>query len=104
MSTSNDAPALAAEGGPAASAEQRAAALNTAVAANVATGWTVQFASPDQVVLTKVARMGWFFNTVLVILTAGLWLIYVIYRALNRKVDRLVLTVDARARVRVTRR
>ncbi len=44
--------------------------------------------------MTKLVRMGWFWNTVLVIVTGGLWLIYLIYRALNRKRATVVLTVD----------
>ena len=35
----------------------------------------------------------------LVLLTGGLWLIYIVYRALNRKVQTVVITVDASGRI-----
>ncbi len=65
-----------------------------------ADGWTVQTVSSGQAVLSKVRRMGWFWNTIGVLITAGFWLIYVIYRALNRKRDTLIITVDAYGQVR----
>lgn len=74
--------------------------LNQAVAKYARDGYTVQTNSNFQAVLTKNRRIGWFWNTVLVILTAGLWLIYVIYRALNRKSDTVVLTVDQYGKLR----
>lgn len=82
-----------------ASEAQKAASLNQEVAHYARLGWTVQHASPTQVVLSRVARMGWFWNLILVLLTAGLWLIYVIYRALNRKAQSMTLTVDDFGRV-----
>lgn len=79
---------------------QRGAVLNAEVARLARDGYTVESNANMQAVLVKVRRMGWFWNTVLVIVTAGLWLIYVIYRALNRKKDTVILTVDQYGNVR----
>ncbi len=83
------------------SADARTQILNAEVAKHAQRGWTVQTVNVDQAVLSKTRRMGWFWNLILVLLTGGLWLIYVIYRALNRKVDTLIITVDAQGRVRI---
>lgn len=80
--------------------EARAQILNAEVARYAQSGWTVQSVNAGQAVLSKLRRMGWFWNTVGVFITAGLWLIYVIYRALNRKRDTLIITVDAYGQVR----
>jgi hypothetical protein len=80
--------------------EARAQILNGEIARYVQQGWSVQNVGPGQAVLSKVRRMGWFWNTIGVLITAGLWLIYVIYRALNRKRDTLVVTVDSYGQVR----
>ncbi|WP_308798908.1 hypothetical protein [Agromyces silvae] len=82
------------------SEEARAQVLNAEVARYAQQGWTVQAVSAGQAVVSKVRRMGWFWNTIGVLFTAGLWLIYVIYRALNRKRDTVVITVDAYGQVR----
>lgn len=76
------------------------AVLNAEVAKLARSGWQVQSNVGGQAVLVKQRRMGWFWNTVLTLLTAGLWLIYVIYRALNRKADTIVLTVDQYGKLR----
>jgi hypothetical protein len=73
---------------------QRADILSREVAKYVRSGWATESVSNTQAVLVKVKRIGWFFNLILVLITAGLWLIYVIYRALNRKSTRLVLFVN----------
>lgn len=44
-------------------------------------------------------RIGWFFNILLSIITGGLWLIVVIYKLVNRKTDRVVLTVSEDGKV-----
>ncbi|WP_442574166.1 hypothetical protein ACSBPH_09835 [Microbacterium sp. F51-2R] len=77
----------------------RASALNAEVARYARDGYTVESNADGQAVLAKVRRMGWFWNTVLVLLTGGLWLIYVIYRALNRKKEIVILSVDSNGRV-----
>lgn len=38
--------------------------------------------------------IGWFWNTIALV-TAGLWLIVVIVRVVNRKVETRIVTVDA---------
>lgn len=73
--------------------------LNEEVAKYVSRGYTVQSVGAGQAVLSKNKRIGWFWNTLLVLLTAGLWLIYVIYKALNRKQSTVIVTVDAYGKV-----
>lgn len=80
--------------------DSRAQVLNAEVARYAKRGWTVQTVNAGQAVLSKVRRMGWFWNLILVLLTGGLWLIYVVYRALNRKFDTLIITVDQYGTVR----
>lgn len=78
--------------------EQR---LNEEIAKHVAHGYTVQSKMSGTAVLSRNKRMGWFWNTVLVLLTAGLWLIYVIYRALNRKTEVIQINVDVYGKVHI---
>ena len=81
------------------SEEARARILNSEVANYSRQGWTVETAAAGQAVLSKNKRIGWFWNLILVILTGGLWLIYIVYRALNRKKLTTILTVDQYGRV-----
>ena len=80
--------------------DTRSQILNAEVAKYAKRGWTVETASGGQAVLSKNKRIGWFWNLILVILTGGLWLIYVIYRALNRKKLTAIITVDQYGNVR----
>ena len=75
--------------------EQQAASLNAEVARLAAQGWTVGSVSAGQGILQRKKRIGWFWNTVLTLLTGGLWLIVVIVRVVNRKIETRVVTVDA---------
>ena len=68
--------------------------LDQAVAGYVAKGWAVESRTDTQAVLTKRSKIGWFWNIVLSILTGGLWLLVVLYKVLNRKTERKVITVD----------
>lgn len=68
--------------------------LDQAVAKYVSQGWAVESRTETQAVLTKKSRIGFFWNVVLSILTGGLWLIVVLYKLINRKTRRKVLTVD----------
>ncbi|HEY9324225.1 MAG TPA: hypothetical protein VIP50_04775 [Agromyces sp.] len=95
MSTPNPSPAALSD-------ESRAQLLNAEVAKYAQRGWTVQSVAAGQAVVSKNKRIGWFWNLILVVLTGGLWLIYVVYRALNRKVQTVVLTVDPAGRIRTT--
>lgn len=72
----------------------RMARLNGEVANYARNGWQVQSVTPGQAVLSYQVRMGWFWNLILCVITGGLWLIYVIYRALNRKTRTMIITVD----------
>lgn len=82
-------------------AEGRDQILNAEVAKYVGRGYSVQSVAQGQAVLSKNKRMGWFWNTVLVLLTGGLWFIYIIYRALNRKNETVIITVDVFGKVRI---
>lgn len=79
--------------------EARAQILNAEVAKYASNGYTVQTTGAGQAVLTKNRRIGWFWNTILTLLTAGLWLIVIIYRALNRKTNTVIIQVDAYGKV-----
>lgn len=81
--------------------EARDQILNAEIAKYVARGYSVQSKTTGHAVLSKNKRMGWFWNTVLAIVTAGIWLIWVIYRALNRKTEVLQISVDVTGKVRV---
>ncbi|MFN3865932.1 MAG: hypothetical protein ACK4MD_04370 [Demequina sp.] len=76
------------------------AAMDAEVARYVARGYGVESRTRSQVVLVRTRRMGWFWNSILVLVTGGLWLIYVVYRLANRKVDRVVLTSSGRGSFR----
>lgn len=73
---------------------ERDAHLNAAVMQWTVQGWQVQLVSNGSASLTRRRRIGWFWNTIGVIITAGLWLIYVIYRVVNPTVETAILTVD----------
>lgn len=77
-----------------------ASGLDVEVARWVAQGYAVESRTESQAVLVKRRRIGWFWNTVLTLLTGGLWLIYVVYRLVNRGADRVVLTIGADGKVR----
>lgn len=75
--------------------EQQSAILNAEVARLAARGWSVATVSGAQGILQRKKRIGWFWNTILTIVTAGLWLIVVIVRVVNRKIETRIVTVDA---------
>ncbi len=79
----------------------RLALLNAEVARWASKGWTVASVSGDQAIVQRPKRIGWFWNLVLTLLTAGLWLIVVIVRVVNRKIETRVITVDAAGNVTV---
>lgn len=95
MTNATPAPAGPAQLDPA----SRDAVLQAEVARAVRDGYTVQSVGAGQAVLTKAKRMGLLLNVLLLIVTGGLWVIYIIYRALNRKRRTLIITVDAYGRV-----
>lgn len=84
---------------PGLDADARAAILNAEVAKYARKGWTVSSVSPGQAVLTKTKRIGLIGNLLLVLITAGIWLIWVIYRALNRKSKTMIISVDAKGKI-----
>lgn len=80
--------------------DNRIALLDAEVSKAVRQGWQVQSRTDFQAILTKQKKIGLWLNLLLVIITGGLWLIYVIYRALNRKSDTRTITVDINGKVR----
>lgn len=66
--------------------------LDQKVAEHVAKGWAVESRTETQAVVTRKSRIGWFWNVVLSVVTGGLWLLVVLYKVINRKVERKVLT------------
>ncbi|AQX78796.1 hypothetical protein BWO91_01220 [Plantibacter flavus] len=83
--------------------EQLTAVLNAEVARYAARGWTVSSVQGQQAVLQRQKRIGWFWNLILTLLLGGLWLIVVIIRVVNRKVESLIVTVDAYGRISTRR-
>ena len=73
--------------------------LDQAVAEHVNKGWAVESRTETQAVVTRKSRIGWFWNIVLTVLTGGIWLLVVLYKVINRKVERKVLTVDQSGRL-----
>ncbi len=86
------------------STDQQQAILGAEVGRYVSDGWAVESVLGATATLTKNKRIGWFWNAILTLLTAGLWLIVVVYRVVNRKRYAIVLTVDPSGRVRRSNR
>jgi len=83
-----------------------ATALDLAVAEYVRKGYTVDDRQPAQVVLSrkkKVSALGLLLWVALAVCTVGLILIVPAVRLANRKRDVIVLTLDARGKVRVSK-
>lgn len=74
--------------------DQQTAALNAEVAKYAAKGWTVSNVTSAQAVLQRKKRIGWFWNIVLTVVTGGLWLIVIVVRLVNRKMETVILAVD----------
>ena len=83
-------------------AAQQSAILNAEVARLASQGWTVSSVSGGQGIVQRKKRIGWFWNTILVLITAGLWLIVVVVRVINRKIETRIVTVDQFGTVRVS--
>lgn len=76
--------------------------LNPYVTRYVSKGYEVTSRTSTQVVLAKPRKLGllwWIVNLILAGLTGGLWLIYVIYRVVNKGVRQVVLTLEDTGRV-----
>lgn len=73
--------------------------MDQAVAQHVSKGWSVESRTDTQAVLTRKPKIGWFWNIVLTVLTGGIWLVVVVFKLINRKVERRVLTVDQSGRL-----
>lgn len=85
---------------PGLSDESRAARLNAEVASYASKGWTVSSVTPGQAVLQRKKKIGFLINLILSVLTGGLWLIVVLVRVVNRKIESIILTVDVHGNVR----
>jgi hypothetical protein len=79
--------------------EARTEILNVEVARYASKGWTVNSVQGSQAVLSRKKRIGFWWNALFALITGGLWLIVVLVRVVNRKVENLVINVDANGRV-----
>ena len=79
--------------------DQRNEILNNEIEKAVSAGWKVQSSRNHQAVLSKNKRIGWFWNSIFIIISGGIWLIPVAYWILNRKQLTLVLNVAASGKI-----
>jgi hypothetical protein len=79
--------------------EQRSELLNVEVARYAGKGWTVSSVTGTQAVLQRKKKIGFWLNLILSVVTGGLWLIVVLVRVINRKVESVVLLVDVTGKV-----
>jgi hypothetical protein len=75
-------------------AGQRRAILDRAVTTYVGHGYRVESNTGVQAVITKRQRVNVLLNVALVVVTGGVWLVFLALRLLNWPVDRVVLTVQ----------
>ena len=80
-------------------ADQRTELLNHEVGRFALEGWTVSTVAGNQAVLQRKKRIGFWGNLFLTFVTWGLWMIVVLLRILNRRIESLILTVDHAGRV-----
>lgn len=84
----------------AATLEERTTVLDREIAKASREGWTVTTVTPGtQAILQRKKRVAWFWVTVLSILTIGIFLIIVLLRIVNRKMETLIITVDDNGKV-----
>jgi hypothetical protein len=76
--------------------------LNAEVSRRAQDGWSVASVTGSQAILQRKKRIGWFWNIVLTLVTGGLWLIVVIVRLVNRKIETLTITVREDGQLLVT--
>ena len=81
------------------STEARTEVLNAEVARYAGKGWTVNSVQGSQAVLSRKKKVGLWLNLILSVLTGGLWLIVVLVKVVNRKVESLIVNVDAYGKV-----
>ena len=81
------------------SSEARTEVLNDEVARYARKGWTVNSVQGSQAVLSRKKKIGFWINALLALITGGLWLIVVLVRVINRKVESLIINVDAYGKV-----
>ena len=73
--------------------------MDALVAKYVSRGWAVESRTETQTVLVRRKKLGWFWNILLTVVTAGLWLIVVFFKLVNRKSYRKTITVMPDGRV-----
>ena len=78
------------------SEERRRAVLDHAIGTYVEHGYKVESVHGFQAVMVKRRSVFTLFNALMTVVTAGLWLIVMVIRAIDPLVDRAVLTVDRR--------
>ena len=75
---------------------RRQAVLDHAIGTYVEHGYKVESVHGFQAVMVKRRSVFTLFNALMTVVTAGLWLIVMVIRAIDPLVDRAVLTVDRR--------
>lgn len=82
------------------SVDARRAALTKALRKYSSEGYAVQM-SPDglQATLTRKRKLNLFLTIILALITAGLWLLVLLFQVLNRKTETVVLYVDEAGKV-----
>ncbi|MBI5161490.1 MAG: hypothetical protein HY996_08795 [Micrococcales bacterium] len=73
------------------------------VARLVFEGWTVDERLDDLVVLSRRVPVPVWFNVLLLIVTAGVWIVFVLLQVLFPVVERCVVWLDAEGRIVLTR-
>jgi hypothetical protein len=87
--------------------DQLDAILNAEVGTWIAKGWTVEATTKlfgRSAMLREPRLQAFLRDLLLVLVTAGLWLIYIIYQALVGKTSNKIITVDRFGRVKTFRR
>lgn len=74
--------------------DERQDILNAEIARWVTQGWIVQTINGSQAILYKTKRVGLFWNLILTLLTAGLWLFIWLYKILNQKTYQVIINVN----------
>lgn len=75
--------------------------LNAEVARHASKGWSVQSVADDQAILQRKKKLGVVSNVLLSIITGGIWLIVVVVKIVNRKVQTKIITVDESGHITV---
>lgn len=77
--------------------------LQREVARLVFEGWAVEERLDDLVVLSRRILVPVWFNALLLVVTAGIWIVFVLLQVLFPTIERSVVRIDAAGRIVLTR-